>query len=131
MILLAIDPGRDKCGVAILRGKQVVFREVIERKNYLLSLAGLMADHKVEQIVLGDGTGSREFQAELNLNFPNVPVTVIDERHTTEEARARYWQENPPAGIKRLLPTSMQLPPIPYDHYVAVILGERFLTDRK
>ena len=34
---------------------------------------------------------------------------------------------NPPRGWRRLLPVSMQMPPEPYDDYVAVILAQRFL----
>ena len=31
-------------------------------------------------------------------------------------------------GLRRLLPTSMQVPPVPVDDFVAVILGTRFLA---
>ena len=33
-----------------------------------------------------------------------------------------------PRGLRRLLPTSMQVPPVPVDDFVAVILGTRYLA---
>ena len=60
-----------------------------------------------------------------------MTITLVDEHLTTLEARARYFVEHPPTGLKRLLPVSMQVPPEPYDDYVAVILGERFLASQR
>jgi hypothetical protein len=51
---------------------------------------------------------------------------AVDESYTSEAARRRYVAENPPRGLERLLPSSLRTPSVPYDDYVAVILGERF-----
>jgi hypothetical protein len=40
-----------------------------------------------------------------------------------------YWQENPPKGLKKLIPLGMLVPPVPLDAYAAVILVRRFLED--
>ena len=59
----------------------------------------------------------------------DVMVAVVEEAHSTEEARTLYWQENPPKGLKKLIPLGMLVPPVPLDAYAAVILVRRFLED--
>lgn len=130
MIVLGIDPGRDKCGLAVVTENTVLTAQVAPRGGYLDSVRQWVNQYGVEQIVIGDGTGSEEFMKEIRAAFPNIPAAAVDERHTSEEARRRYWLENPPRGLKRLLPSSMQVPPEPFDHYVAVILAERFLAQK-
>ena len=61
--------------------------------------------------------------------LPDVFITVVEEAHSTEEARTLYWQENPPKGLKKLIPLGLLVPPIPLDAYAAVILVRRFLED--
>jgi hypothetical protein len=56
-----------------------------------------------------------------------APVKVVDERNSTMLARKHFFIENPPRGLLRLVPTSLQVPNRPYDDYVAVILAESFL----
>ncbi len=77
--------------------------------------------------MIGDGTGSGQVAKEIRAALPQLPLATVDERFTSEEARRLYWVENPPRGWRRLLPVSMQMPPEPYDDYVAVILAQRFL----
>ena len=72
-------------------------------------------------------------------NFPTpeqlfsskIGINYVDERNSSLEARRRYWQEKPARGIWRLIPTSMRVPPEPYDEYVALILIEHYLEARK
>ncbi len=59
----------------------------------------------------------------------NLEVKIVDEKHTTEEARRLYWKNNPPRGLRKFLPTSMQVPPEPVDGIVAEILAMRFLKN--
>lgn len=128
MIVLAIDPGRDKCGVAILGPVGIIKQEVLPRTKYLDFVIRSVQEDKVDQIILGDGTGSAEFLKEIKASLPQLKIQVVNEKFSTEEARERYWQEHKPTGIKKILPRSMQLPPQPYDDYVAVILAERFMA---
>lgn len=128
MIVLGIDPGRDKCGLAVVSKDQILIKQVVARKEYLGVVKQWVAEYNVKQIVLGDGTGSSEFLAEVEGASLPCQVITVDERHTSEEARRRYWVDNDPKGWKKLIPTSMQVPPEPYDDYVAVILAERFLA---
>lgn len=131
MVILAIDPGNEKCGIAVVAKGSVVVKQVAGRDEYLEIVKRLAEDYQVNFIVLGDGTGSKEFLVEIKGALATFSVRTIDERLSTEEARRRYWIDHKPKGLRRLLPTSMQLPPEPYDDYVAVILAERFVAQKR
>ena len=60
---------------------------------------------------------------------PALEILVRDEYRTTEMAKGEYWKANPPKGWRRLLPVTMQVPPVPVDDFVAVILGRRYLKE--
>ena len=127
MYVVGIDPGRDKCGVAVLNSDgEIFFEKVIETANFEQTLKNLFAQYNFEIAILGDGTTHKN--AEKILRSLNIEVKIVDEKHTTEEARRLYWKKNPPRGWRKLLPTTMQVPPEPVDGIVAEILVARFLT---
>lgn len=129
MLVLGIDPGREKCGLAVVSVDSVIFQEVVAREEFIAVVKQLAKEYNVDMVVLGDGTGSRVFFEELQEQLPLLKVVTIDEQHSTEEARVKYWSDHPPRGWRSLLPTTMQLPPEPYDDYVAVILAQRYLVE--
>ena len=127
MNILGIDPGRDKCGVAVLNSSaEILFEEVIETAEFETVIKNLIAQFNLQLAILGDGTTHKN--AEKILRSLNLEVKVIDEKHTTEEARRLYWKKNPPRGWRKILPTSMQVPPVPVDGIVAEILVTRHLV---
>ena len=127
MYVVGIDTGRDKCGVAVLNSDgEIFFEKVIETANFEQTLKNLFAQYNFEIAILGDGTTHKN--AEKILRSLNIEVKIVDEKHTTEEARRLYWKKNPPHGWRKLLPVSMQVPPEPVDGIVAEILVTRFLT---
>ncbi len=128
-MIIGVDPGKDKCGVAVLNSNgDVKFSEVIPTYEFELTLKKLSAQFDVDLIILGNGTTHTAAEKKiLSLNFP---VRVVDEKFTTEEARREYWKQNPPCGWRKLLPTSLQVPPVPVDNIVAEILVKRFLGCR-
>ena len=127
MNVLGIDPGRDKCGVAVLTdGGEIIFQKVIATADLESTLKNLIAQNKIELAILGDGTTHKA--AEKILRAVGLSVQIVDEKHTTEEARRLYWQKNPPRGWRKFLPTSLQVPPEPVDGIVAEILVRRFLA---
>ena len=82
-----------------------------------------------EFVVVGGGTGSQDIIKRIRENFTSMGLLSVDEKDTTIQARERYWEENPRRGWRRLLPSSLQVPPVPVDDYVALILAERVLLD--
>lgn len=126
MKVLAVDPGMDKCGVAVCGPRGVIARRVVG-VDQLSDVAGQWVQcYAVECVVVGDGTGCKQVFDKLISLGP--PVRLVGERGSTLAARLRYFRDHPPRGWRRLLPRSLQVPPEPYDDYAAEVLGERFLA---
>ena len=127
-IFLGFDPGRDKCGLALVRGDRRPLRhEVVSADCAIATLQDWLQAETPECLVMGDGTMSRQWQARLESAFPDLPVALADERNSTLEARDRYWQLYPPRGLQRLVPMGLRVPPRPVDDIVAILLVERYL----
>lgn len=127
MNILGIDPGRDKCGVAVLNSAgEVLFEKVIATEELSATVEKLSAQFDLKVVILGNGTTHKSAEKILE-KF--LTVKIVDEKHTTEEARKLYWKKNPPTGWRKFLPTSMQVPPEPVDGVVAEILVKRFLSE--
>ncbi|MDF2566186.1 MAG: Holliday junction resolvase YqgF [Massilibacillus sp.] len=126
--IIAIDPGREKCGIAVVEKNGVLYQKVIGTLELITVVKKLSEQYQVSTIVMGNGTSSDKAKKKLEeaLAESKIDLQLIDEYRTTDAAKIRYWQTNPPRGLKRLIPTSMQVPPVPVDDYVAVILAERY-----
>ena len=129
-LYLGIDPGRSKTGLALVDGAgKIVKIHIAESQNIDNEIVEFIKSSCPVHIVLGNGTNSRNIGESVKRVLPDVLVAVVEEAHSTEEARALYWQENPPKGLKKLIPLGMLVPPVPLDAYAAVILVRRFLED--
>jgi RNase H-fold protein (predicted Holliday junction resolvase) len=124
--LLAIDPGRDKCGLAVLDERGVVARGVVPTATIGQVAYRWSREHDVSEVVLGDGTGYRRVRRDLH--GIDLPIAVVPERGTTWRARRRYFAEHRPRGWRRLLPLGLQAPPVPIDDYAAVLIAEDYLA---
>lgn len=125
-MIIGVDPGRDKCGVAVLSfDGELKFNGVIPTAEFESTLKKLSAQFDIELAILGNGTTHAE--AEKKIKALNLPVKIVDEKSTTEIARRLYWKKNPPKGWRKLLPTTLQVPPEPVDDIVAEILVLRHL----
>ena len=124
--MLGIDPGHKKCGVALVAADGCVQRQAVVPAEQLgETLAAWLTAADVTHVVVGNGTRSRAVQ-ELAASLAGAErVAVRDETGTTLEARGRYWREHPPRGLWRLIPTTMRVPPVPFDDLVAAILADR------
>lgn len=126
--LAAVDPGREKCGFAVLdTAGAVLCQKVIETLNLEREIADMYSRYAFTTLVLGNGTTSREARARIERVMPELLVVLVDEYRTTDMAKQAYWQTHPPRGWRRLLPVTMLVPPEPVDDFVAVILARRFL----
>jgi len=126
--ILGLDPGRDKCGVAVMDNKgQVVDHQVIDSERAIAIIQQLVQQYAVDLIVMGDGTTSKDWQQQIESNF-SISIATVNEANSTLEARDRYWLMYPPKGIKRLIPHGLRTPPRPVDDIVAILLIERYLA---
>ena len=131
MTVAAMDPGRDKCGLALLsEDGEILFQKVIETGRMVEDVADAVSRHKADIFLLGNGTTSKEAGKRIRAALPELDLRVVDEYRTTEMAKREYWKANPPTGWRRFLPTTMQVPPVPVDDFVAVILARRYLDSR-
>ena len=131
-MIAAIDPGREKCGIAILDDSgEVVEHSVIATAWLTEELGERMHQYAPSMLVIGNGTSSRKAQESIRAAFPKLQIIETDEYRTTDDAKIAYWKDNPPTGWRRFFPTSMQVPPVPVDDYAAIILGQRYLINHK
>ena len=133
-MVVAIDPGREKCGLAVVHKEQgIIYKTIIATPGLAAAAADLAVVYKLTTVVIGNSTTSVTARAELDairVNGRRLTLIPINEYRSTDEARKRYWQDNPPRGLKRLIPTTLQVPPVPVDDYAAVILAERYFTNQ-
>lgn len=124
--MLAVDPGRDKCGLAIVDSEEGVITSGVVPTETVGEVARLWnRQYRPERIVCGKGTGSAFVRQ--SLEGMALPIRLCVESHTTERARRRYFQEHPPKGWLRLIPLGLQTPPIPVDDYAAILIAEDYL----
>jgi hypothetical protein len=130
--VLAIDPGRAKCGLAVVdEGLRVHYRAVVLTEELPTVIPALCSRFSPLTIIIGDGTGSAPVRAAVNGLSVECPVRSVVESRTSEAARARYVSEIPARGFRRLLPRSLRTPETPYDDFVAVILAERWWAESR
>ncbi len=138
--IIAIDPGRDKCGVAVVAFTspkvehrvldiQIVERKIAARVHVLQEIESLVARFPAAVLVLGNSTGSRALHQEIVARFPEKTLHQQDETGSTLEARDWYWRVKPPRGWRKVWPLSLQNPPEPIDDFAAVVLAHRFLQN--
>ena len=136
---LGIDPGRDKTGVALVEETgRILAVQVMRTRNFSDALLKFLYEQlrvsntwglrqKLRAVVLGNGTGSEEHKRQIEKALPGFPLYIVDEKYTTEEAKALYWELYPPKGWRMLIPLGLQTPPEPLDGYAAVVQVRRFL----
>ncbi|MFN9643961.1 MAG: resolvase [Cyanobacteriota bacterium] len=124
--LAGLDPGRSKCGLVRTEpaALQVVEAYVLPPDACFERLRQWRERGLIQAVVMGDGTGSSLWRARL---ADLLPAHLIDERHSTLEARRRYWRLEPARGWRRLLPEGVRQPPRDWDDVVAQVLLERWL----
>jgi len=126
--VLAVDPGRDKCGIAVVRADgEALAQEIIPVVELGARAQALRRSYEIAVIVIGDRTGSDTALEALESALPEIETVTVDEHRSSEEARRLYFRHHPPRGWRRLLPLTLQTPPRPCDDYVAVILARRYL----
>ena len=127
-VVVAVDPGREKCGLAAVSREGTLERTIVQTADVAQAVAELASRRGAVVIVVGSRTGSEQARATIEQAATGLPVVTVEEHMTTMEARARYWRENPPGCLGRLIPEGMRLPPRPLDDYAAVLLAERYLV---
>jgi len=131
-LFLAIDPGTEKCGLALMRrDASVLLRESVPSEKIAERVAEILKQEAgVRTIAVGGGTGSKSIIEKIcSSSAPGVEVRKVREYNTTMTARKIYFEENPPRGLLKLLPAGLRVPPRPVDDYAAVAIGRIYIKE--
>jgi RNase H-fold protein (predicted Holliday junction resolvase) len=128
-VILGFDPGRQKCGLAIMGLDRVLYyHRVVVADRAIATIQHLRQQFPISIVVIGDQTSAKQWKHQLTESLNDSPsIVMIDERYTSLEARDRYWQMHPPQGLCRLIPEALRRIPRPIDDIVAILLIERYL----
>jgi RNase H-fold protein (predicted Holliday junction resolvase) len=129
-VILGFDPGRDKCGIAIMGvDRQLYYHQVIPAGEAIATVETLRQKFPISLVVMGDQTTAKQWKQQIQQGLTQqLSIILVDERYTTLAARDRYWEMYPPQGLNLLLPKGMRQPPRPIDDIVAILLIERYLN---
>ena len=117
-MILAIDPGSVKTGVALVdEDGELKEKRIIPTQSLLQYVQECYDSGALKSVVMGDGTRHE--------SLGNLVKSWIG------EGRKLYWQYTPRKGWRKFVPTSWQYPPEPVDDFVAWIIGLRFVRERK
>ena len=127
-LICAIDPGKDKTGVALVFADGTLgMKKIVATKDYEKEMKEILAERHLSAFVMGNGTRHQIMQqrSEALLADMGIPlsVTLVNEKYTTEMGEAWYWKDHPAKGFARLIPKGMRTVPVPIDDYVAWIIG--------
>ena len=126
---LGIDPGRSKTGLALVDAAgSILALHIAHTEHIEVELSAFAGKEQLAGIIMGDGTNSKAIGQAVSKVFAAVPLGLVGEAHSTEEARSLYWQVNPPRGWRKLVPLGMLVPSEPLDAYAAVVQVKRWLA---
>ena len=102
--VITIDPGRIKCGLVLAEiSEKRVYKAIILKSEFLENyVRNLTAAEDISQIIIGNGTFSREIKEKLY--FFKKEIITFEEKNTTYRAKARYFELFPISGLKFLMP---------------------------
>ena len=102
--VITIDPGKSKCGLVLAEvSEKKVYKAIILKSERLENyVRNLIAVEDISQIIIGNGTTSREIREKLY--FFKKEIITFEEKNTTYRAKARYFELFPISGLKFLIP---------------------------
>lgn len=131
-MIVAIDPGSEKTGVAVLQlDGTLLEKRIVPTEKVLTYLIEAYDSMPYSHIVMGNGTNHKKLQAIvekwISSYHREISFSLIDERYTTVEGRKLYFKCVPRRGWRRFVPLALQYPPEPVDDFVAWIIGLRYI----
>ena len=102
--VIAIDPGKSKCGLVLADiSQKKVYEAIIVKSAFIENhVRNLITAEDVSQIIIGNGTTSREIREKLY--FFKKEIITFEEKNTTYKAKARYFELFPISGLRILMP---------------------------
>ena len=124
--VITIDPGKSKCGLVLAEiSEKKVYKAIILKSELLENyVRTLIAAEDISQIIIGNGTTSREIREKLY--FFKKEIITFEEKNTTYRAKARYFELFPISGLKFLMPREVFILNINLDAISALIILEDY-----
>ena len=126
--IVAIDPGKSKCGLVLADFKEKKVYEALVVKNKLL-LKYVKKKYQKEnnlQCLIGNGTSSKSLVEVLNQFLPNL--IVAEEKNSTYRAKQRYFEIFPSKGFRCFLPREIFILNKNLDALAALIIMEDYFN---
>ena len=124
--VITIDPGKSKCGLVLAEiSEKKVYKAIILKSEFVENyVRNLIAAEDISQIIIGNGTTSREIREKLY--FFKKEIITFEEKNTTYRAKARYFELFPIQGLKFLIPREVFLINKNLDAISALIILEDY-----
>jgi len=102
--VIAIDPGKSKCGLVLAEiSKKVVYQAIILKSELLADyVRDLNTVEDITRIIIGNGTTSRDITKKVD--FLKKEIISFEERNTTYRAKERYFELFPNKGWRFIFP---------------------------
>jgi len=130
-IFIAIDPGRQKCGLAALDSSgETLRRAVCSAESVLESALDFLKEFpSADRIVVGSGTGGASVVEKLQKSG-SMPGSILSvaEKNTTLEAIRLFDEQNPLPFPFGFIPRSFLFKPREIDSYAAAAIGILYLN---
>ena len=128
--VITIDPGKSKCGLVLAEiHEKKVYKAIILKsellENYVRNLIG---SEDISQIIIGDGTTSREIREKLY--FFKKEIITFEEKNTTYRAKSRYFELFPISGLRFLMPREVFILNKNLDAISALIILEDYCKSK-
>ncbi len=138
-MILAIDPGSDKSGAAVVESQndEIIVNEkkIIKTNKFDLYLERVYNIYDIDEVVLGNSTTAKDMEKSLIKSKQEkgfkYSINIIDEKYSTHEAEKLYIKDNYSFFLNILYKIVSWKPKKPVDDYAAVVLAKRYLTDKK
>tara|TARA_Y100001970_G_scaffold246790_1_gene314996 strand:- start:29 stop:466 length:438 start_codon:yes stop_codon:yes gene_type:complete len=124
--VMAIDPGKSKCGLTIANIKEKkVYEAIVIKSNLLLKYVKEICKTEDNlQLLIGNGTSSEKYIKVLSQLIPNL--IIAEEKNTTYRAKQRYFEIFPLKGLKCFLPREVFVLNKNLDALAALIIMEDY-----
>ena len=102
--ILAIDPGKFKCGLVLAEiDKKKIYEAIILKSEFLEDyIKNLNNLEDISKIIIGNGTTSDEIRQKLD--FFKKEIITFEEKNTTYRAKSRYFELFPISGLQFFIP---------------------------
>ena len=100
--VLAVDPGREKTGIAILsKESQLLMMDIVPTDSIEDELVAVLGQYPtVSHMICGNGTNHKVVGSIVKAVAvaQTKSFALVNEKYTTEEARRRYFEVHPQLG---------------------------------